>query len=598
LYKEHYLDPYALSGVFDEQTRGAVQNFQTHYGLVIPTTNSVSWGVVDAATRALIHTQSLHDLVPRVAQVTSDTTRLGQLKERMKSMLRALYIAFLPTFVGFFVGVVFLTLLLVIARMVLLVGLLIWRERYGAMYGYNGPPDALPPQGVSVLIPAYNEEQNIAATVESVLRTTHPLWEVIVIDDGSHDDTSGAVRSVIANHPWAPVRLLEVKNGGKASALNQGTEVALYDIIAVLDADAVLDQEALTHFSKHFYDPRVGAVAGKVSTTGNTKWLDIFQSLEYAVGQNIDKKAFATVGAVGVVPGPAGAWRKEILRAVGGFHTDTLVEDQEMTLSVLRVGAHIIYEPRSIAYTETPHTLENFLKQRFRWVYGTIQCFWKYKFSFLDDPSSVLSSIVLPNILIYNILLPMTYPFADSALIFGLVFGQSYTLVVPFVIFTSLDLLYAYWGVREEPHTLRLMIAVPLQRLIYKWLLYYTVARAIVRAIEGSGSRWNKFKKVGETSRFFFSNLQNIPAVPIPSTISVSTPWPIPQPHNSETYQVMPEEVTTVFQGPSGTAVSSTNFQEVVALSLKPRHFQSAGDTSSPALSPNVLVGYGAEPNT
>jgi cellulose synthase/poly-beta-1,6-N-acetylglucosamine synthase-like glycosyltransferase len=109
-----------------------------------------------------------------------------------------------------------------------------------------------------------------------------------------------------------------------------------------------------------FENEEVGAVAGKVRTTGSSTLLDLFQTLEYAVGQNIDKRAFSSIGVVGVVPGPAGAWRKEVVLERGGFSTETLVEDQDMTLTVLRTGRKVIYERDAIAYTETPHTTQKF----------------------------------------------------------------------------------------------------------------------------------------------------------------------------------------------------------------------------------------------
>ena len=104
------------------------------------------------------------------------------------------------------------------------------------------------------------------------------------------------------------------------------------------------DPDAVGYFVPHFADPQMGAVAGKVRTTNASNMLDIFQTLEYAIGQNIDKTAFSTIGAIGVVPGPAGAWRRQFVLEAGGFHTDTLVEDQEMTLTLLHRKKKVAYE--------------------------------------------------------------------------------------------------------------------------------------------------------------------------------------------------------------------------------------------------------------
>lgn len=204
-----------------------------------------------------------------------------------------------------------------------------------------------------------------------------------------------------------------------------------------------------------------------------------------------------------------------------------------------------------------------------------MQCFWKNKVVFVEQPTSALSLVVLPNIFIFNILLPLTYPFADSALLFGILLGDWQSLVLPFALFTAFDMAYAGLGLLGEGNLWRVWGVVPLQRVIYRQLLYYTVAKSAVRALEGVGSGWNKFIKIGETQRFYFSS----------ATASYSP-------------QEIPEEVTTSFQGPSGMELASTNRQEVKSLSTMPRQFQSAGETSNPAWTPNVLTGTLDEPNT
>lgn len=588
LYQQKYLDPYALTGIFDSQTHSALINFQTQNHLLDPNNpNPATLGVAGPQTRALILSLTQDSVGPASAGVAvSRADAVGNaLRHGAKVFILTVYINLFPVLRNLLVLMVSVTLLLVVARTLGILSLLILRW----LQGPRRPLSDADQGGVSILIPAYNEQENIAATVESVIASTYYPREIIVIDDGSKDNTGAEVRAVIDAHPEEQVRLITTENGGKAKALNVGTDAAKYDLIVVLDADAVLDRDAVKHFVPHFADSEIGAVAGKVCTTSSSGFLDMFQTLEYAIGQNIDKTAFSTIGGVGVVPGPAGAWRKSFLKEAGGFHTDTLVEDQEMTLCMLHMGKKVAYEPLALAYTETPHTIENFLKQRFRWVYGTMQCFWKHKSVMVEQPDSVMSMVVMPNVFVYNILLPLTYPFADSALLFGLIFGEWRTLVAPFLIFTMLDLLYATWGLRGEPNKWKLMFAVPLQRVVYRQLLYYTVYRGLIRAIEGTGTVWNKFAKIGETRRFYLAAMGGVTAALglEPALESVA-----------QSPQLVPEEVMMSFQGPGDTSFASTNRQEVMSLSVMPRQSHTAGDTSSPAFSPNVLVGFGAEPNT
>jgi hypothetical protein len=369
---------------------------------------------------------------------------------------------------------------------------------------------------------------------------------------------------------------------------------------------------AVSYFLPHFSDEKVAAVAGRVRTTNSSNLLDLFQTLEYAIGQNIDKAAFSTINAIGVVPGPAGAWRKSFLLEAGGFHVDTLVEDQEMTLSALHAGKKVVYEPRSVAYTETPHSIKNFLKQRFRWVYGTMQCFWKHKKVMYERPASSMSLVVMPNIFIYNILLPLTYPLADSALLFGLIFGEWTTLILPFAIFTAVDLLYAVWGLRGEPNKWKLLLAVPMQRVVYRQLLYYTVYKGVIRAIEGSGMGWNKFTKTGETRRFYLAAMGSLEAalekmetavtalelhpaepavaaasipgagatIPLASVMDVAL---LPQRFGED-----PAGASALAIAPSGAGetaqaeASAENMGEVMPLAAVPRHFQREAVLAAP----------------
>jgi hypothetical protein len=306
------------------------------------------------------------------------------------------------------------------------------------------------------------------------------------------------------------------------------------------------------------------------------------QKLEYAIVQNIDKKALAILGAIGVVPGPAGAWDRRYVNAAGGFSTDTLVEDQDMTLTLLRSGKRVVYDNDAVAYTETPHSIKNFLKQRFRWIFGTTQCFWKHKRAVVENPLSVMSVIVLPNIFVFSMILPLTYPFVDSALVIGLILSDWHYLVLPFIIFTSFDIFYAGIGTAGEKEGVRLLMYVPLQRVLYRQLLYFTVMRSLVRAIEGTGSGWNKFAKMGETQRFYFANsaLASMPQIIEPLRISRTAQ----SPHET------PATLTRSLQGPEGTSEASTKAHDVIALSTIPKHDHTAGETSSPAASPYLFA--------
>jgi hypothetical protein len=117
-----------------------------------------------------------------------------------------------------------------------------------------------------------------------------------------------------------------------------------------------------------------------------------------------------------------------------------------------------------------------------------------------------MSLVLMPYTFIFGIVLPLTYPVVDAVLIWSLLSGFWLAALTPVLVFTLVDILYAMWGLRGEQFGWRLLWMVPIQRLCYRQLLYYTVARAVVRAIEGTGASWNKVKKAGETQRFYIEH--------------------------------------------------------------------------------------------
>jgi hypothetical protein len=198
-----------------------------------------------------------------------------------------------------------------------------------------------------------------------------------------------------------------------------------------------------------------------------------------------------------------------------------------------------------------------------------------------------MAFVVLPNIFIFNIVLPLAYPFADSAMLVGLFLGEWHTLILPFILFTAFDVIYAMWGVWKEPQAWRLILAVPLQRVVYRQLLYYSVMKGVVRAVEGTGSSWNKFNKMGETRRFFFTSM----VVPVPSNIS-NAQAAASEPESAPGMLALPERVTALKAEPSSP------LQGAVSLSVIPDRFQSATEVPGPAWSPNLLGGAFEESGT
>ncbi len=360
-------------------------------------------------------------------------------------------------------------------------------------------------QGVTVLVPAFNEEANIEATIRSVFASRHELLEVIVIDDGSTDNTVVVVEKLANEYPGL-LHLISKHNGGKASALNFGIGAAKYSVVVAVDADTVLRPDAISYVTAHFNDPSVGAVAGTVKAIHSKNLIELFQVIEYTVGQFIEKQAFNRVwGSVGVVPGAIGAWRLDDLLAVGGYSEHTLAEDQDLTLAFHSLGKKVVYESRSIAYTEVPKTFRGFVRQRRRWVFGSIQCLWKYRHMFFSWQRPQLGIVILPFNLIFATGVTLLAPIVDFILIYQLFTGIDSTLLSMALAFMLFDLVYVGVCLCFERASLSMLLAVPLQRVFYRFTVGYILFDGLVKAVEGRRALWGRSVRFGSARQFFTS---------------------------------------------------------------------------------------------
>ena len=349
---------------------------------------------------------------------------------------------------------------------------------------------------VSVIIPAHNEEVNAVATVRRVLANSYPLLEVVFVDDGSTDRTAETVRREFEAHP--AVRIFQKPNGGKASALNYGIARAAGEIVVCIDADTQLKNDAIDRLIREFGgDLRVGAVAGNTKVGNERNLITRWQAIEYITSQNFDRRAFDLLNAIAVVPGAIGAWRRDAVLAAGGFTTETLAEDCDLTLSLLKAGYIVRYCPDAIAYTEVPETVKAFLKQRFRWSFGIMQSLWKHRSAFFSSTTKNLGWVALPNILFFQILLPLLSPLADLLLLVALLSGNALQVFMYYGVFLAVDAVGAIVAFRFERESLGRLWWLLAQRFVYRQLMYWVLFRSILRAIKGELTHWGVLKRTG-----------------------------------------------------------------------------------------------------
>lgn len=361
---------------------------------------------------------------------------------------------------------------------------------------------------VSVIVPAYNEEKVIVKTLKSLLKSNYPNFEILVVDDGSTDNTSQIVKEKFAGE--TRVSLFTLANGGKANALNYGLKRARGEIIIGLDADTIFTPRTICELAKHFADQSVGAVAGNAKVGNRLNMITRWQALEYITSQNLDRRAFAGLNAITVVPGAVGAWRREALEKAGGFESNTLAEDQDLTLRVRQLGFRIAYADRAVAYTEAPDTFRGLAKQRFRWSFGTLQCMWKHRRALFNKKFGALGFAAMPNVWIFQILFPLVAPLMDLMFVWTLVNYLVQRLEHPkefiaphvaevvfyYVFFLVVDLLAAAIGFSfEKRENWKLLAWLPVQRFGYRQVMYSVMVRSVKTAFKGAMVGWNKVER-------------------------------------------------------------------------------------------------------
>jgi len=357
--------------------------------------------------------------------------------------------------------------------------------------------------------PVRDEEQYIEKTIRGVVQQTIRPAEWIIVDDGSTDRTAEVVRSTFAKDQR--VRCLDQENAGKCAALNYGLMSTDAEVVVTLDADTLLDKDAVPLLLRHFADSKVAAVAGAASVGNTVNLLTRLQEIEYVTNQNLDRRALELVNGITVVPGCIGAWRRQALLSIGGFHADTLAEDADATIRLERAGWQVLCEPYAIARTEAPEKIQAFLKQRSRWMFGTLQAAYKNRVAMWRCRPAGVGLFGLPNIVIFQFLFTLMAPIIDFMLLWSLLAGiREYGMRphegIPPIMWT----VGTYWLVFQLLETgaaalamfidgkravWRLLPLLFLQRFCYRQLLYLCAVRVAFAAMKGRLQGWNKLAR-------------------------------------------------------------------------------------------------------
>jgi cellulose synthase/poly-beta-1,6-N-acetylglucosamine synthase-like glycosyltransferase/peptidoglycan/xylan/chitin deacetylase (PgdA/CDA1 family) len=357
-----------------------------------------------------------------------------------------------------------------------------------------GPPVTGP---VSVIVPAYNEAETIAAAVTSLAASAHHRTEVIVVDDASTDGTAEIVEAL----RLPDVRVVRVPPGGKAKALNAGTALSRFDLVVMVDADTVVEPDSIHKLVQPFADPAIGAIAGNVKVGNRRTLLGRWQHIEYVIGFNLDRRMYDAFGCIPTIPGALGAFRRAALLDVGGLSTDTLAEDTDLTMAIHRAGWRVVFQDSARARTEAPATVSQLWAQRYRWSYGTMQAMWKHRHAIVESgPSGRFGRRGLPFIAAFTVVLPLLAPFMDVVAAYSAIFLNRWETLLGWLAIMFVQTVTAILAFRLDHEPLRPLWVLPLQQFTYRQVMYLVLLQSTGTALTGRLLHWQKLRRTGEVT--------------------------------------------------------------------------------------------------
>lgn len=403
---------------------------------------------------------------------------------------------------NFFISLFIIFIVLGLARLITMIALMIRERRREIKFDYNAIKKLKEFPLVSIIVPAYNEEVNAVSSLNNLLKQTYPNFNIIFVDDGSKDETYIKVSEAFKGNE--KMKIYTKPNGGKASALNFGIEHTNAEFVVCIDADTKLYSNVLELLVSHFIasdaNPKLAAVAGNVKVGNQLNLLTRWQAIEYVTSQNFDRMAYANINAITVVPGAIGAFRKSAIEKIGGFTTDTLAEDCDLTMRLLREGYVVANENKAIAVTEAPENTKQFIKQRSRWTFGVMQSFWKHRDTLFKKKYEGLGLWAIPNMLLFQFIIPTFSPLADVLMIFGLFVGNAKQILFYYLIFMLIDSSVSIAAFIFEKEKLQNLFWIIPQRFVYRWIMYVVLFKSYRKAIKGELQTWGILKRTGNVA--------------------------------------------------------------------------------------------------
>ena len=440
-----------------------------------------------------------YDIVP-VSHAVETATGVSPLRPaddaealRATAFRWTIVLAGLAERVAVFGAIVFMSVF--VLRVAGLASVAVWQRlrcRAGSGQELDIEPYMVP---VSVIVPAYNEEVGIEAAVRSIDATDWPELEILVVDDGSSDQTSEVVEALDIER----VRLVRKPNGGKPSALNIGIREARHDVLVMIDGDTVLEPTTIPELVQPLRDPDVGAVAGNPKIGNATNLVTRLQVSEYLVSSSLERRVVAPAGLITTIPGAVGAWRRAAVIEAGLVANTTLAEDTDLTVAVARGGWRVAYQPNARAWTEAPSTVGMLYRQRTRWTFGTLQVLWKHRRAVFDRrEGSRLGRFALPYMFTTGYLLAVLAPLMDLVILVNALLGRWQLAAVAWLVISALGVVAGVVAARLDGDPIRHAYLIPVQQVVFRPLLHAVAIVTLRRAFTGKRQSWGVQRRMGE----------------------------------------------------------------------------------------------------
>ncbi|MCV0392219.1 MAG: glycosyltransferase [Nitrosopumilus sp.] len=346
---------------------------------------------------------------------------------------------------------------------------------------------------ISIIIPAFNEEKVIKNTIEGLLETKYPKKEIIFVDDGSTDKTLE-----IASEFKDQIKVLHKENGGKASALNYGLVYSSGEIIVIVDADTIIGRNSLKEIVKGFeIDEHVAAVAGNIKVRNRVNWITKCQALEYITGIQIVRRAFDIFGSITIVPGALGAFKKSLLTEAGAYGKETIVEDFDQTIKLLKAGLVTQGSSKATAYTEAPNSFRDFFAQRKRWYRGNIQVLKRHSDALTNPRFGYLQRLSLPYLFLGMVITPIIGYTALANAILGIILGDWLYVLQISLIFTVVHYLMSALAIRIDDEDPKLLWYAGFLVFGFKQIVDAMLLKAIIEHLQKKRATWTSAKRIG-----------------------------------------------------------------------------------------------------